>query len=235
MERRQPRPGATVHASPPDWHRGLVIRSAIIETVLRVGLTGGLASGKSFIGRALESLGCHVIRMDELGRQALDPASVAYFQVLAEFQAEVALLNPDGSINRRALGAYVFADVDRLARLNAIVHPAARAEEQALANAYFAQNPHGIVVTEAAILIETGRYVDYDRLIVAVCRPEQQLKRAIERGGLGWEEASQRMSRQFSLEEKRKYAHFVIDTSGSEEQTLTQAHSVYQSLLSLNR
>ena len=173
--------------------------------------------------------------MDQLGHQALEPGGDAYFQVLAEFESEVPLLKPDGSIDRRALGNHVFPDLERLARLNAIVHPAARAREKAFAQEYFASQPDGISITEAAILIETGRYLEYDSLVVAICRPEQQLERAMARGGLSGEEALHRMSRQIPLEEKRKYANFVIDTSGSEEHTLSQTRAVYESLRSLTR
>jgi dephospho-CoA kinase len=207
--------------------------------VLHVGLTGGLASGKSFVGKAFEDLGCLVIRMDELGHQALEPGGAAYAATVKEFQGELDLLNPDGSIDRRALGAYVFAHPDRLERLNAIVHPAVRARGRELAEAYFRDHPDGIAVTEAAILIETGSYKDYDRLILAVCRPEQQIERALARSNaagersLTREEVLDRMRRQIPLDEKRKYADYVIDTSGSKDNTLAQTRAVYESLRSL--
>jgi dephospho-CoA kinase len=200
---------------------------------LQVGLTGGLASGKSFIGQELSRLGCFVVPMDELGHQVLEPQGAAYRDVAQEFRKEVDLWNPDGSIDRRALGTYVFSDPRRLARLNAIIHPAVRRQRDELVRAYFAANPEGIAVTEAAILVETGGYRDYDRLIVAVCRPEQQVERAMARDGLTRDEVLSRMSRQLPLEEKRKYAHFVIDTSGTEEWTLTQTRAVYKTLRSL--
>ena len=198
--------------------------------MLHVGLTGGLASGKSGVGRTLSELGCFVIRADDLGHQVLDEARD---EIASLFGREA--LNPDGSINRRALAARVFADPAELEKLNALVHPAVRARGRALARAYFDRNPQGIVVFEAAILVETGSYKDYERLIVAVCRPEQQIERAMARDGLTREEILDRMSRQIPLQDKVKYADYAIDTSGSEEATAAQTRNVYDALLSLSR
>jgi dephospho-CoA kinase len=196
-----------------------------------VGLTGGLASGKSHVGRLLSELGCFLIRADELGHQVLEPGGEAYEGAVALFG--VGILNPDKSINRRALAARVFADPEALEKLNALVHPAVRARAQALAQAYFERNPDGICVVEAAILVETGSYKDYDRLIVATCRPEQQIERAMARDGLTREEVLARLQRQIPLQEKLKYADYVIDTSGSKEQTALQTRRVYESLRNL--
>lgn len=198
--------------------------------MLHVGLTGGLASGKSFVGKILANLGCYLIRFDDLGHDVLEPGGAAYQPVIDAFGGEVDLLHPDGTINRRALGAHVFADPMRLDRLNALIHPAVRAKEKELAADFGRQHPDGIVVAEAAILIETGSYKDYDRLIVAVCSPEQQIERAMARDGLSREEVLDRMSRQMPLENKRKYADYVVDTSGSKERTIEQTRAVYQAL-----
>ncbi len=195
--------------------------------MLRVGLTGGLASGKSFVGRALAELGCHLIQADELGHEVLKPGGEAYAPVVAEFGAEI--LDADGAINRRKLGKLVFEDPERLERLNALVHPAVIRREEELMAELAARDPHGIVVVEAAILIENGSYRRFDRIVLAVCRPEQQIERAVERGATR-EEALARLRRQMPLEEKRKYAHYVIDTSGSREETLRQVRQLYESL-----
>ena len=201
--------------------------------MLHVGLTGGLATGKSSVGRALEGLGCYVIRFDQIGHQVLDPGGEAYAGVVREFGPEI--LNPDGTVNRRALGARVFADPDLLARLNALVHPPARARARALAEAYAREHPDGIAVTEAAILIETGSYKDYDKLIVATCRPEQQVERAMARDGLSRAEVLDRLKRQMPVEDKVKYADYVIDTSGRKEQTLELVRALHKTLRSLIR
>lgn len=195
--------------------------------MLRVGLTGGLASGKSFVGRALAELGCHLIQADELGREAMEPGGEAYDAVVAEFGPQV--LKEDGTLDRRRLAALVFENEDRLARLNAIVHPIVIRREEELMAEIARRDPHGIAVVEAAILIENGSYRRFDRLVLAWCRPEQQIERAMERG-LTREEAEARLRRQMPLDEKRRYAHYVIDTSGSREDTLRQVRELYHCL-----
>jgi dephospho-CoA kinase len=195
---------------------------------LHVGLTGGLASGKSFVGSILAELGCFLIQADDLGRQVMLPGGEAYDAVVREFGPKI--LNPDNSIDRRRLGALVFSDPARLAVLNALVHPPVRARAQALADGFFAQHPDGIVVTEAAILIETGSYKNYARLIVAVCPPEQQIERAMARDGLSRQEVLDRLERQIPLQEKAKYADYIVDTSGPKEQTRERTRAVYESL-----
>jgi dephospho-CoA kinase len=195
---------------------------------LHIGLTGGLASGKSFVGKVLQELGCFLIQADELGRAVIEPGGEAYDTVAREFGPEI--LNADGSIDRRRLGAIVFSDPARLAHLNALVHPPVRARAQALAEGYFREHPDGIAVTEAAILIETGSFRKYARLIVAVCRPEQQIERAMARDGLSRPEVLDRLKRQIPLEEKVKYADYIVDTSGPKEQTRERTQVVYESL-----
>jgi dephospho-CoA kinase len=191
---------------------------------LRVGLTGGLASGKSFVGRTLEQLGAHLIRADELGHRALAPDGEAYEQVIREFGPEI--LESDGHIDRRRLAALVFGNPEQLARLNAIVHPAVHRLQQALEH----QVHGGIIVYEAAILIETGAYKDYDRIILVTCSERQQIERAMSRDGLTREEVQARLDRQLPLEAKRKLADYVIDTSGTKEDTVRQTRDVYHAL-----
>jgi len=200
--------------------------------MIHVGLTGGLASGKSFVGRSLADLGCFLIQADELGHQVIEPGGEAYAGVVALSGAEI--LNAEGKIDRRRLAALVFSDPELLAKLNALVHPPVRARERALAAEFARKHPDGIAVTEAAILVETGSYKDYDRLIVAVCRPEQQVARAMERDGVSRQEVLNRLSRQMPLEDKVKHADFVIDTSGSKGNTLQQVQTVYESLRGMN-
>jgi dephospho-CoA kinase len=199
--------------------------------MLRVGLTGGLASGKSFVGRTLADLGCTVIQADLLGHQALLRGRGAYDAVIDEFGRDI--LDMDGQIDRRKLAALVFDYPERLTRLNELVHPCVIKMEEDLTAAAFAGDPSGIVVVEAAILIETGSYKRFDRLIVAVCTEEQQLQRATEREGFTLEEAKARLRRQMPLSEKRKYADYVIDTSSTKEHTIQQTRQVYESLRSI--
>jgi dephospho-CoA kinase len=204
--------------------------------MLKVGLTGGLASGKSFVGHALADLGCFLIQADVLGRQVLEQGGETYEAVVATFGNQI--LDPDGlvqgKINRRRLAAIVFSDPEQLAKLNALVHPPVKRREGDLIKEFARDHPDGIAVTEAAILVETGSFKDYDRLIVAVCRPEQQIERAMERDRASREEVVNRLRRQMPLEEKVKHADFIIDTSGSKENTLQQVRTVYAALRELN-
>ncbi len=199
--------------------------------MLRIGLTGGLASGKSFVGRALSEMGCLLIQADELGHQVMAKGAEAYDAIVAEFGPGI--LNENVEIDRRKLGSIVFDNPGRLSKLNAIVHPAVRARGRQLEESFKEREPGGIVVYEAAILVETGSFRDYDRLIVASCREEQQVDRAILRDHLTREEVLNRLRRQMPLEEKVKYADYVIDTSGTKEHTLDQTRTVYASLRSL--
>jgi len=198
---------------------------------LRVGLTGGLASGKTFVSEELERLGCLVVHADALGHAVLMPGGEAYDATVREFGADI--LNSDGTINRRLLAAAVFGQPEHLERLNSFVHPPVRARAERMLADFFAREPDGIAVVEAAILIETGSWRNYGKLIVVVCTPEQQVERAMKRDGLTREEARDRLARQMPLSEKVKYADYVIDTSGEKEHALAQTRRVYRELRSL--
>jgi dephospho-CoA kinase len=193
-----------------------------------VGLTGGLACGKSFVGRTLESFGAHLIRADDLGHRTLAPDGEAYKQVVDEFGAGI--LTPEGLIDRHRLAGLVFGNPERLAKLNAIVHPAVHRLQQSLAHDILVADPKAIIVYEAAILIETGLYKNFDRLILVTCTAEQQLERAMSRDAATREEVEARLSRQLPLVEKRKYADFVIDTSGDKEDTVGQVKAMWERL-----
>jgi dephospho-CoA kinase len=184
--------------------------------MLKAGLTGGLASGKSFVGKELARLGCHVIEADELGHEVLLPGGGAHEAVLRQF----------GTVDRKALAKMVFGDPERLAALNSIVHPAVFAREDEI----IAGLSGGIAVVTAAILIETGSYRRFGCLILAFCTREQQIERALHRGA-ALEDVLARLEHQMPLEEKRKYADYVIDTSGTKEVTLAQTREVYDCLL----
>ena len=201
--------------------------------MLRVGLTGGYATGKSFVAAQLAALGCHVIYADELGHKALEPEGEAYGPVLQLFGPEIQ--SADGSIDRKKLGAIVFADPEKLAALTAIVHPAVYHLEQQLLREAAEQDPQGIAVLEAAILIETGRHALYDRLILTTCDPEIQLRRAMARDGATREQALARISRQLPFHDKRALASYVIDTSGTKDATVRQVKDVHQDLLAYAR
>ena len=200
--------------------------------MLRVGLTGGLASGKTFVGHALRDLGCYLIEADELGHQVLLPEGEAYHGVIQAFGQEI--VDADGRINRHKLGELVFGRPELLAKLSSLVHPPVALRQERMIAEIATADPAAIVVVEAAILVETGSYKKFDRLIVVVCSPEQQMERALKRGTYTREETLARLSRQLPLEEKVRLAHYVIDTSGTKENTLEQVQALYDSLRSLS-
>lgn len=199
--------------------------------MLKVGLTGGLATGKSFVGRALADLGCHLINADDLGREVMQPGAEAFDSIVAEFGAGI--LAPDGSLDRKRLAAEVFSRPERLAALNRLVHPPVIRRENEWMEQIVARDPGGIAVVEAAVMIEASSHLRFDKLILAVCGEEQQVERAMLRDGVSREEALSRIWRQMPLEEKRKFADYVIDTSGAPEDTLRQTREVHHSLRSI--
>ena len=196
--------------------------------MLKVGLTGGLASGKTHVARLLEDLGCRVIHADRLGHEALESGSVIYHQVTAEFGREI--VRDNGEIDRKALGALVFPNPERLKVLNSLVHPYVFRRQEEFFEQTARNDPHGIAVVEAAIMIESGSYKRYDRLLLTVCPPATQIRRFREREGATEEEARARLDCQMPLEEKRRYADYIIDTAGTFEETGLQVHDVYQEL-----
>jgi dephospho-CoA kinase len=200
--------------------------------MLRIGLTGGLASGKSFVGHALADLGCHLIEADELGHAVLLPDGEAYQGVVREFGRGI--LDPNGLIDRKQLGALVFQNPELLEKLNSLVHPPVRQRQARIIAEIAARDPHAIVVVAAAILVETGSYKRFDRLIVVTCTLEQQIERAMKRGPFSRQDVLARLSRQLPSEDKVRVANYVIDTSGPKENTHQQVEAVYKSLRSLS-
>ncbi|MFL6451726.1 MAG: dephospho-CoA kinase [Bryobacteraceae bacterium] len=201
--------------------------------MLRVGLTGGYASGKSFVAGELARLGCHLIYADELGHQVLKPGGEAYGPAVRIFGP--AILSGDGTIDRKKLGQIVFSSPELLKRLSDLVHPAVFDLEAELMEGVKRKDPHAIVVIEAAILIETGRYKVFDRLILTACSEATQIARAIARDGLSPESVKERIERQLPLEEKKKYADYVVSTDGTKEETLRQVEAVFGDLKRLAR
>jgi dephospho-CoA kinase len=199
--------------------------------VLEVGLTGGMASGKSTVGAELVRLGCHLLKADELGHLLLAPGAACYEPVIAAFGRGI--LDGAGRIDRRRLAAIVFGEPGMLEKLNSIVHPAVFEYEANWLRDIESGDPSAIAVIEAAILIETGNYKNFDKLIVTYCPEEQMIARAVARNGIAAEEARRRLAKQMPIEEKKKYADFLIDTSGTLESTLEQTRAVYAALRSL--
>jgi dephospho-CoA kinase len=195
--------------------------------MLRVGLTGGIATGKTTVAAILRELGCLMLDADKIARRLIEPGAAAYKDVVREFGRGI--LTPDGRVDRQKLGAIVFGDPARLARLNAIVHPRVLDTQDRELDAIERADPRAIAVVEAALLIEAGYAPKLDCLVVTWCTPEQQLARLTrqdEVGGVGrgltLEQARQRIAAQMPTEEKRCMADEVIDCSGSLEQTREQ-------------
>jgi dephospho-CoA kinase len=200
--------------------------------MLKVGLTGGYASGKSHVARHLASLGCHVIYADKLGHQVLLPGGEAYAPAVSLFGTGI--LGTDQTIDRKKLASIVFQSPELLKQLNAIVHPAVfRLEAQSFIG-FESQNPKGIAVIEAAILIETGRYKTLDRLMVTSCPAEVQIQRAMARDQITRQEAESRLARQISDAERIRFADYVVYTDGPPEQTIAQVDSIYNQLRQLS-
>jgi dephospho-CoA kinase len=200
--------------------------------MLKVGLTGGLACGKSFVGEILRGYGCLLIQADELGHAVLAPGGEAYRAVVDEFGPEI--LDSEGRVDRRALGLQVFGAPEKLARLNSLVHPAVFHREEQILTEFASREPDGIAVVEAAVMIEAGSFRRYDRIVLVACREEQQVERALRRDGASEADVRARLSRQMPVEEKRKYAHFVIDTSGEKEDTARQTRALFEELRRIN-
>ena len=199
--------------------------------MLKVGLTGGYASGKSFVAAELQRQGCLVIYADALGHAALRPDGAAYGPAVDYFGSEILL--PDGTIDRKKLGVKVFQSSEQLSKLTEFVHPAVFQMEEKLMADFALRHPAGIAVVEAAILIETGRYSEFDKLILTACSLETQVKRGMLRDRLSREQVMARIEKQMPLEVKRSYAHYVIDTDGPKPNTLRQIKAVFLELQQL--
>lgn len=199
--------------------------------MLKVGLTGGYASGKSLVAAELARLGCHVIYADELGRIVSEPGGEAYPQIIEAFSP--AILAQDETIDRKKLAAIVFESPELLEKLTGFVHPAVFRLEKRRLDEFEAQDPQGVVVLEAAILIETGRDAVFDRIILTACDRETQIARGMKRDRLTREQVLGRLDNQMPLEEKQKHAHYVVDTSGSKQETMVQVAQIYRELKEL--
>ncbi len=198
--------------------------------MLKVGLTGGIAVGKSFVVSVLRELGCEVLDADVVAHQAIEPGKPAYQDIVSEFGTGVlpGVFNADGTINRPALGAIVFGDEAKRLRLNAIVHPRVF---EAQATWLATLNPSAIAVIDAALMIETGSYKRFDKVVVVHCTPELQLERLMVRNQLTREQAEARIAAQMPSAEKVKVADYTIETSLGFEDTRRQVEALYSHLM----
>ena len=205
--------------------------------MLRVGLTGGIASGKSVVGEMFVALGAHLIQADAIAHQLMQPGEAVYQEVVRHFGAGI--LNSDGSVNRGRLAEAAFGDSEgnkasRIQELNQIVHPAViRTQEEWMAEIGRGDS-RAIAIVEAALILEAGSAKSFDRLVVVTCHPEQRIQRWALRVGVDEEaarrEVERRMAAQFPDEEKIKVADYVIDNSGSLDETQRRVGQVYGDL-----
>ncbi len=199
--------------------------------MLKVGLTGSIATGKSLVAEMLAARGCRVLHADLIAHELMAPGKPAYEEIVSQFGRDI--LGPTGVIDRQRLAKIVFADRQQLEQLNRILHPRVLTEtEQEMARLKQA-DPQAVVVLEAALLIESGYHKQLDKLIVTWCPPEQQIERLRARDGLTPAAAQQRVQAQMSTEEKRGHADYEIDCSSSLEETEAQVERVYQELRGL--
>ena len=202
--------------------------------MLKVGLTGGIASGKSVVGAMFTELGVHLIQSDTVAHELMEPGGAAYDQIVAQFGTGI--LNPDRTINRARLAEAAFggAAPSRIERLNRIVHPAVIERESAWLQGIARRDPHGIAMVEAALILEARAADRFDQLVVVTCRPEQRISRWAARVGVDMDtarrEVTRRAAAQLPEEEKVKAADYVIDNSGSLEETRKQVEETYQKL-----
>jgi len=199
--------------------------------MLKVGLTGSIAVGKSQVLSIFRELGCHTIDADQIAREVVTSDSEGLKLVVENFGREV--LQPDGSLNRQKLGAIVFADEAKRRQLNSILHPLIIAAQDEQIRQIEQSDPKGIVIIDAALMIESSGYRRVDKLIVVYCEPEIQLQRLMRRDGWSRETAEARIAAQMPQEEKKTFADFLINTSGDHSQTRVQVEDVYRELRAL--
>jgi dephospho-CoA kinase len=208
-----------------------------LASMLRLGLTGGIASGKSVVGEMFVKLGAHLIQADAVSHSLMQPGLPVYNEVVRRFGREI--LNGDGSVNRSRLAEAAFGSTSpRVKELNEIVHPAVIEYENKWMEGICRRDPNAIVIVEAALILESGAGHRFDRLVVVTCRPEQRIARFASRMAISEDaarrEVARRMAAQISDEEKILAADFVIDNSGSLAATEQQVLQVFAELRKTN-
>lgn len=198
-----------------------------------VGLTGGIASGKTTVAQVLKEEGATIIDADQIARELVQPHRPAWDEVVRSFGKKILL--EDGSIDRKKLAERVFADPDQRKRLNQILHPLITEEIERRIKEIGQKDPEAIAVIDAPLLIEVGYHRKMERLIVVISTQTEQVERLKERDGINSEEALRILSSQMPLEEKAKFADFVIRNEGSIAETRKRAKEVFQALKKIER
>ena len=208
--------------------------------MLKVGLTGGIASGKTVVGEMFVALGAHLVQADRIAHSLMQPGEAVYNEIVRHFGREI--LDPDGTVNRAKLAEVAFGPANapegrrasRIAELNRIVHPVVIRSQDEWMYAVGLQDPHGVAIVEAALILEAGASDRFDHLIVVTCNAEQRAARFAARQKITLEaahkEVVRRMAAQVPDEEKVKAADFVIDNSGAIDHTREQVRQVWEKL-----
>jgi dephospho-CoA kinase len=197
--------------------------------MLIVALTGGIAVGKSVVADVLARHGCHLHSADQTARRLMEPGQPAWEKVVARFGKTI--LHPDQTIDRSGLARIIFNDEEARAFLNRLIHPLVLEEKKLAVERLAKEGRVKIFVSEAALTIEAGFAGFFDEIIVVYCRPEIQIQRLMDRDHIERDEALKKIQAQMPAEEKRKYADYVVDTSGTVEETVSQSERIYQDLL----
>lgn len=197
-----------------------------------IGLTGGIATGKSTVSKLLEEKGAHIIDADQIARDVVEPGTIGSLRVREHFGDTVFF--PDGTLHRSALGAIIFNDANKRKELEKILHPLIRQEMKARSQRYLQQNQQAIVVWDVPLLFESQLTTYVEKVIVVYVSKEIQLERLRKRDNLSQTDALQRVESQISIEQKREWADFVIDNQGSYKNTESQVDQLWKSLILKN-
>lgn len=199
--------------------------------MLRVGLTGSIAVGKSFVSTVFSELGARVMDADQIAREVVAPGSVGLSFIVETFGDK--MLSSDGTLDRVRLGEIVFNDSAKRELLNSLLHPLImRAQDERFAH-WQESEPNGVGIVDAALLIESGGYRRLQKIVVVFCEAETQLERLMRRNNISRDVAIRRIEAQMSQEEKKRYADFLIDTTNGFEDTRRQVIEIYGKLKDL--
>lgn len=196
--------------------------------MLKVGLTGSIAVGKTFVCAVFRELGCHVLDADKVARDVVESGTPGLKRIVEEFGEDI--LADDGRLDRVKMAGIVFADEERRLLLNSIIHPLVFEVQDRWLSEREVENPNGIAIVDAALMIESGGYKRFDQLIVVWCEPDIQLQRLKDRNRLPEAEARKRIASQMPQSEKKRYADHLIDTSKGFDYTRRQVREVFEKL-----
>lgn len=196
--------------------------------MIKAGLTGSIAVGKSFVCDCLRELGCHVLDADKTSREVVEPGTAGLDLIVKNFGDEILMV--DGSLDRKKMGVIVFGDEEKRQLLNSIVHPLVIQSQNNWIATREKADPNGIAVIDAALMIESGGYARFEKLIVVWCKPAIQLRRLMLRDNLDADQAKMRINAQMPQDEKKAFADYLIDTSSGFDDTRRQAANVVDKL-----